>query len=238
MPAGQRLLGLVYRMGQTGMAVARCINRIARQRLEGQDISRMAPPGFSATHAHFLVVQAVAWTAALRERLLALAAVRPSLVAAGLPKAARAPQGRGAAHYLPDAVPNPTEDDWHDWRELAKPLRIGPGGVAAAMQQIAGKSNQEVVTGVCDTVSQALVQMGAGADVAGLEAIAAQARALLPELERAADKAAAAPAAEADGAPDGVTADVPPKEPKTAAAAPSDEPEADADDDPPPKPPD
>jgi hypothetical protein len=237
-PAGRRLLGLVHRIGETGMALARGIGLIARQRLHGQDIRRMAPPGFSATHAHFLVVQAVAWTAALRERLLGLPAVRPSFtVATGLPKAQRAPQGHGAAHYLPDAVPNPTEDDWHDWRELAKPVRIGPAAVAAAMRQIAEKSNDEVVTGVCDKLSRALVDFGAGADVAGLEAMAAEARALLPEVE-APERGAADRPADAEGAPGVVAAKVPPEAPGTEAASPSDEPASAADDDRPPKPPD
>jgi hypothetical protein len=222
-PAGRRLLGLVYRIGQTGMAVARGISRIARQRLDGQDIRKMAPPGFSATHTHALVVQAVAWTAALRERLLALATVRPAFtVAAGRSQAARTPQGHGAAHFLPRAVPNPTEDDWHD---LAKPLRIGPGGVAVALRQIAEKSNEEVVTAVCDNLSQALVQIGAEADVAALQAMAAEARALLPEVERPADKGGD-PGGKADAAPG------------TGARAASDKPPMAAEHEPPPKPPD
>ncbi len=240
MPAGKRLLGLVGRISETGMALARGIGRIARQRLHGQDIRKMAPPGFSAMRAHLLVVQALAWTAALRERLLTLPAVRPSFVAAtGGPRAARGPQGHGASHYLPDAVPNPTEDDWHDdWCELAKPVRIGPAAVAVAMQQIAGKSNDEVVAGVCDKVSQALVDCGAGADVAALEAIAAAARALLPEVEgAAADGVAVDPPVEDAGGPEVSTAEAAPVRPWAAADVALAWPEREADDGPPPKPP-
>jgi hypothetical protein len=190
-------------MGQTGMAVARCINRIARQRLEGQDLRLLAPAGFRAPLTNSLIVQAVAWTAALRERLRAV--VAPAFVpATGVPKADRAPQGRGAAHYLPKAVPNPTEDDWlHDWRELAKPLRIGPAGVAAAARLIADKSNREVVAGVSDKLQRASAQLGAAADVDLIAAMEAEALALLREAEAAAaapDSEAAAPEAEAGAA--------------------------------------
>jgi len=218
-PAGRRLLGLVHRIGQTGMAVVRGISRIAQQRLHGQDIRRMAPARFSATHTHYLVVQAMAWTAALRERLLALPAVRASFTAGtARPNPQRGPQGRGAAHYLPQAVPNPTEADWHDWRELAKPVRIGPAAVAAAMQQIADKSNDAVVAEVCEKLTKALVDFGAEADVAALEAMAAEARALLPEVERAADEGAAEAAGAADvakaaAARTGAEDDPPPKSP-------------------------
>ena len=65
MPAGLLLLGMVLRMMRTGRAMARCVNRIALQRLMGQDLARLAPPGFNPTLANALVLQAVSWTAAL-----------------------------------------------------------------------------------------------------------------------------------------------------------------------------
>jgi hypothetical protein len=256
-PGGRRVLVLVERMRRTGMALAACINRIARQRLEGQDIRRMAPPGFSATATHALVVQAVAWTLALRERLLALYAVRPALaVAASAPRTERAPRGHGADHYLPNELPNPTEDDWHDWWDLAKPLRIGPGGVAVATRQIAGKSSQQVVADVNANLSTALAQLGSAADVTVIGAVAAEAQALLRAAEAAEETAAAAdeaaedaaakdavadppreePAGEADAAPVAPAGGPPPQEPET--AAPSDAPGTEADVEPPPKPPD
>jgi hypothetical protein len=209
---GVRVLGVVQRMMQTGLAMAGRINLIARQRLEGQHLARMAPAGFNPTATHWLVVEAVAWMAALRERLRAVAP--PAFVPRpAAPKPGRAPQGRGAADYLPAEIPNPTEDDWlHNWHELAKPLRIGPAGVAAAAQLIADKSNEAVVEGVSEKLQRASAQMGAAADVGLIAAMEAEALALLREA------AAAAAAAEDADAP--VDAGVPPEaEP----AAPDDE---------------
>jgi hypothetical protein len=141
---GVRLLGFVQRMLYTGMAMARGINRIARQKLDGQDLARMAPQGFNPTWTNGLVVQAVAWSAALRERLLALAG-RPSFVSSSSgprsPKGQGAPRGRGTGSYLPETVPEPEAGDWHDWRELARPWRMGPSGVAVATRMMAGLSN-------------------------------------------------------------------------------------------------
>jgi hypothetical protein len=176
----------------TGMAMARGINRIARQRLEGQDLARMAPPGFNATATNGLIVQAVAWTAALRERLLVLAG-RPSFVprssGSRSPKGRGEPRGRGAGSYLPEAVPEPTEGDWHDWRELARAWRIGPSGVAVATRMIAGLSNAEVVTAICSKLSQAAEQLGAEADVGRIAEMAAAARALCPDVDAAPEEA-------------------------------------------------
>jgi hypothetical protein len=189
--SGARLLGFVQRMLLTGMAMARGINRIARQRLDGQDLARMAPQGFNATWTNGLVVQAVAWSAALRERLLAVAG-RPSFVARSSgsrsPKGQGAPRGRKAASCLPDAVPEPTEHDWHDWRELARPWRMGPGGVAVAMRMIAGLSNAEVVTQICAKLSEAAAQLGAEADVGRIAEIEAAARALCPDVDAVPDE--------------------------------------------------
>src|SRR5271167_572303 len=89
---GRRLLGLVRRMMRTGMAMARCVNRIARYRLAGEDLARLAPVGFNPTSTNALVVEDVGWTAALRERLRALAG--PPAFAPGLPREERAPQAR------------------------------------------------------------------------------------------------------------------------------------------------
>jgi hypothetical protein len=189
---GARLLGFVQRMLLTGMAMARGINRIARQRLDGQDLARMAPQGFNATWTNGLVVQAVAWSAALRERLLAVAG-RPSFVSRSsgsrAPKGQGAPRGRKTASFRPDAVPEPTEGDWHDWRELARPWRMGPGGVAVATRMIAGLSNAEVVTQICAKLSEAAAQLGAEADVGRIAEIEAAARALCPDVDAAPDEA-------------------------------------------------
>jgi hypothetical protein len=184
--SGARLLGLVQRMLLTGMAMARGINRIARQRLEGQDLARMAPAGFNATATNGLIVQAVAWTAALRERLLVLAG-RPSFVSRSsgsrAPKGQGAPRGRGAGSYLPETVPEHVAGDWHDWLELARPWRMGPSGVAVATRMIAGLSNAEVVAGICAKLSQAAAQLGAEADVGQIAEMEAAARALCPDVD-------------------------------------------------------
>ncbi len=190
--SGARLLGLVQRMLLTGMAMARGINRIARQKLEGQDLARMAPQGFNATWTNGVVVQAVAWSAALRERLLAVAG-RPSFVSSSSGPRARKgqgePRGRGTGSYLPETVPEPEAGDWHDWRELARPWRMGPSGVAVATRMIAGLSNAEVVTQICAKLSQAADQLGAEADVARIAAIEAAARALCPDVDVVPDAA-------------------------------------------------
>jgi hypothetical protein len=161
---GRRLLGLVQRMIQTGMAMARGVNLIARQRLAGQDLSLLGPAGFNPTLASALVVQAVAWTAALRERLMVMA-VRPPFTR-GLPRPDRAPQGRSAPFCPPENLAEPTAQDWHNWQELARPWRMGPGGVAVATRAIAGMPDREVVAQICGKLSQAAAELGAEADVA------------------------------------------------------------------------
>ncbi len=192
MPGGQapgaesgrrRLLGLLQRMLQTGMAMARGVNLIARQRLAGQDLSLLGPAGFNPTLASALVVQAVAWTAALRERLLVMA-VRPPFTR-GLPRPDRAPQGRSARFCPPDNLAEPTPEDWHNWQELARPWRMGPGGIAVATRAIAGLPDREVVAQICGKLSQAAAELGAEADVARIAALEAAARALCPEADAA-----------------------------------------------------
>jgi len=197
MPAGRRLLGLVQRMMQTGMAMARHVNRIAPQRLDGQPLARLGPAGFNVTYAHALVGLAVAWTAALRERVLAVAG-RPSFTP-DMPKAERRPRGRSAADYLPDELPEPTADDWHNFWDLAKPVRMGPGGVAVAAQLMAGKSNREVVTEICDMLSRASAELGAEADMARIAELEAAARALCAEMEAPPEDGAADSGGESTG---------------------------------------
>jgi len=220
---GARLLGFVQRMMRAGMGMARGINRIARQRMEGQDLSRLAPAGFNPTSTNALVVEAVSWTAALRERLRALV-VRPAF-APGLPKAERAPQARGAAPYLTEITYEVSADDHHDWPELARPLRIGPGGVAFAARMIAGLPDRAVVSVICGKLKQAAAALGAEADVGRIEALEAAARALCPDVD--APEESASGSSGADGAPGA-----------RAAGPPSDEPETEAEHDPPPEPPD
>jgi hypothetical protein len=176
---------LVQRMIQTGMAMARGINLIARQRLAGQDLSLLGPAGFNPTLASALVVQAVAWTAALRERLMVMA-VRPPFTR-GLPRPDRAPQGRSAPFCPPENLAEPTAQDWHNWQELARPWRMGPGGIAVATRAIAGMPDREVVAQICGKLSQAAAELGAEADVARIAALEAAARALCPEADAAAD---------------------------------------------------
>jgi hypothetical protein len=229
---GMGPLRLVQWMMDTGMAMARRINRIARQRLEGQPLSQLAPAGFNATLTNALVGQGVAWTAALRERLRG--AVWSGFVPAiARLKSERAPQGRGAAFYLPKQVPNPTEADWHNWYELAKPLRIGPGGVAVASQQIAGMSDEDVVTAVCANYSKAAAQLGAEADIPRLAAMAASARALLNPAPAVPEAVVAPVVVEAPEVVADKTATAVP-----AARPPSDPPKTEVEHDPPPKPPD
>jgi len=203
---GVRLLGAVQRMMRTGMAMARGVNRIARHRLMGQDLSQLAPPGFNPTLANALILQAVSWTAALRERLRALA-VPPSFVP-DAPKSERGPRERGGAFSLPAGRPAPTDDDWHDWRELARPWRIGPSGVAVAERAIAGLTNGQVVTRICGNLGRAATELGAEADVARIAALEAAARALCPDADADAHPAGDAPADAAGDALGDVPADV------------------------------
>jgi hypothetical protein len=199
---GRRLLGLVQRMIQTGMAMARGVNLIARQRLAGQDLSLLGPAGFNPTLASALVVQAVAWTAALRERLMVMA-VRPPFTR-GLPRPDRAPQGRSAPFCPPENLAEPTAQDWHNWQELARPWRMGPGGVAVATRAIAGMPDREVVAQICGKLSQAAAELGAEADVARIAALEAAARALCPDVDAAPDATEDGPvdSGGAEGGPD------------------------------------
>jgi hypothetical protein len=165
-----------------GMEMARHINVIARQRLEGQPLSRLGPPGLNPTAVHALVFEAVAWTAALRERLQAV--TPPAFkFANGKDRSERSPPGRGAAYYLRKEVPNPTpEDEGHNWRGLAQALRLGAGGLAVAIRLIEGLSNSAVVADICDKLKRAAAMLGAGDPArARLATLAAQAMALCAE---------------------------------------------------------
>ena len=140
----------------------------------------MAPAGFNPTLTNALVVKAVGWTAALRERLLALAG--PRALVPGLPMLERAPQARGAAAgLLPEDAAEAAEGDWHDWAELARPWRMGPGGVAVSARAIATLSTREVVSQICGNLRRAAAELGAEADVERIAALEAAARALLGE---------------------------------------------------------
>ena len=224
---------MVQRLMRTGMAMARGINRIARQRLEGQDLARLAPAGFNPTATNALVVEAVGWTAALRERLLALAG-RPMLAfAPGLPKeeqAVRARQARSIVTFeLTEETAQAIAGEWHDWFDLARPWRMGPGGVAFAARAIVGLSDREVVSQICGKLKQAAAELGAEADVGRIAALEAAARALCPDAEAAAKDTEdeVADAGGGERAPDARDA-----------GPPSDEPESEEEDDPPPEPPD
>jgi hypothetical protein len=186
------------------MEMARHINVIARQRLEGQPLSRLGPPGLNPTAVHALVFEAVAWTAALRERLQAV--TPPAFkFANGKDRSERSPPGRGAAYYLRKEVPNPTpEDEGHNWRGLAQALRLGAGGLAVAIRLIEGLSNSAVVADICDKLKRAAAMLGAGDPArARLATLAAQAMALCAEeaaeagVKDAADGAGDAGAGEA-----------------------------------------
>jgi hypothetical protein len=229
---GVALLRIAQRFMKAGMAFARSVTRIAQHKLMGEDLSRLAPAGFDATATDALVVEAVAWTVALRERLRALAG-RPLVPLVpgvpGVPKAERAPQARGAAKRVTvsyQAAPG----DPHNWPALAKPWRIGPTGVAKALEQIEGKSNREVVSHICDFLRRAAMRLGAEADLPRLAALEAAARALCPEDEAAPDAAAGSGTAKA--APGACAAGPPSGEP------PSRGPQSRVDDDPPKQPPD
>jgi hypothetical protein len=214
------------------MEMARHINVIARQRLEGQPLSRLGPPGLNPTAVHALVFEAVAWTAALRERLQAV--TPPAFkFANGKDRSERSPPGRGAAYYLPKEVPNPTpEDEGHNWRGLAQALRLGAGGLAVAIRLIEGLSNSAVVADICDKLKRAAAMLGAGDPArARLATLAAQAMALcVEEAAEAGVKDAGAPAGAAKPAPAPAAAEPaserePADEPRAAAgSAPVDQP--------------
>jgi hypothetical protein len=156
---------------------------------------------------------------------------------------------------LPEASPEAAADPWNDWRELAKPLRIGPGGVAAAERAIDGLPDQDVVSNVCDKLKRVADDLGADADVARIAAMEAAALALCPEEAPAAKDEVAEPdeaqrtvavAPAADDEPDD-EADEEAEEAKAEAEAeaddapedePDDKPEDEAAADPPTKPPD
>jgi hypothetical protein len=195
-----------------GMEMARHINVIARQRLEGQPLSRLGPPGLNPTAVHALVFEAVAWTAALRERLQAV--TPPAFkFSNGKDRSERSPPGRGAAYYLRKEVPNPTpEDEGHNWRGLAQALRLGAGGLAVAIRLIEGLSNSAVVADICDKLKRAAAMLGAGDPArARLATLAAQAMALCVEEAAEAGVKDAADAASGEAGSDeaGVDSDCP-----------------------------
>ncbi len=240
-----KLLDLVQRFMRTGMAFARRVNGIARERLRGADLAELAPAGFNATATHYLIVEAVAWTAALRQRLRDAMAVAGTAMAAGLPRPDWTPSRRAiaTASLLPAGCPEAAADPWNDWRELAKPLRIGAGGLAAAARAMDGLSVPEVASNVSDKLQRAATDLGSDADVGRIAAIEAAMRALCAQAEAAAEPPGASvpeaaeeagSTAPGDGAPGGARAVGPPSDDAPAEDAPEDG----VDDDPPPEPPD
>jgi hypothetical protein len=253
--SGAKLLDLAQRFMRTGMAFARRVNGIARERLRGADVAQLAPAGFNATATHYLIVEALAWTAALRQRLRDGLAVVQLPMAAGLPRPDWTPQRRAVAtaSLLPAACPEAAADPWHDWRELAKPLRIGAGGLAAAARAMDGLSVPEVASNVSDKLQRAAADLGSDADVGRIAAIEAAMRALCAQAEAAAEPPGASVPEAAEeagstapraGAPGGARAVGPPSDDAPADDAPNEgapeewAPEEGADDDPPPEPPD
>jgi len=230
---GVGLLRFVQLFMKSGMATARRVTRIAQHRLMGKDWSRLAPAGFNATMTHVFVAEAVSMTVALRARLrarlLALAGEPEPPLVPELPKADRAPRGRAKGQRV-TVIYQQEPGDPHDWPALAKPLRIGPNGVAAALQLIEGKSNRVVVTEISDFLRRALAELGAAADVARIAALEAGARKLCEQMEEAEAAAEPAPAAEPAAAAGGVRPDGGP--------AASDAPRSGVDADPPKRPPD
>jgi hypothetical protein len=215
--------------------MAQGINLIAQERLAGADVARLAPVGFNPTATHYLILEAVSWTAALRRRLMA---VVPRAYAPGLAKAERAPRGRGAVPYLPRDMVAASDNDGHDWRELARPWRMGPGGVAFAARAMEKLSIREIVSNICDKLKRAAVALEADADVGRIAAMEAAALALCPEAEARAGAAVpedapkdTAAAAKAGGAPGARPMGPPAEEPESGA-------ETEADTDPPSRPPD
>jgi hypothetical protein len=154
--------------------------------------------------------------------------VRPRL-SPELRQPERAPQPRAVAtaSLLPTGVVERTEDDLNDWQELARPWRMGLGGVAVAARLIERLSNREVVANICDLLRRAVTQLGADADIVRISALEAAALALCPEVGAAPKDAGKAKAADGGGHKDA-----------RASEPASDEPETQTEDDPPKRPPD
>ncbi len=197
MPGGRRLLGLVQGMMQTGLAMARHMKRIVREHLAGQDLAQLTPAGFDAFQTDARIAKAVAWTAALRERLRA--GLLPPAFAPAMPKerlgedeamAVRTPRGRGVMRTIEVEVrPEWTEGVMRAWIELARPWRLGPAAVAFEARKIADLSDRDVVAAICENLQQAAEAFGAEADIARITALEEAARALCPEADEGATPA-------------------------------------------------
>ncbi len=224
-----RLLRLMQRFLQTGRAMGRSVTRIAQQKVMGHDMRRMAPAGFDPTLTNAFAMQAVALTAALRERLRALAGRPVEPLAPGVPKPARAPRGRCTGQHV-TVVYEVEPGDPHDWAALVKPMRVGRDGVAAALVKIAGKSDRRVVKDISDYLRKAAAQLGADADMPRLAALEAAALALCPAAADAEDDDATTDAAGGPGGARGAPAAGPASDGAASGGA--------ACDPPPPKPPD
>jgi hypothetical protein len=180
------MLAVMTCFTRTGWAMARQLNRVARQRLEGVELERLAPAGFNPTYVEALILQAIAWTAALRERLLARSG--PARVVPGVPKdrpidGPRPKQARARVYAFAEGVVRDRSVDWHNWPELAKTWRIGPSGVVEASRQISGMSNQAVIDQITENLQIVMASWAAVADLPRLAALEALARTRLAEVE-------------------------------------------------------
>lgn len=195
------LLGMVQRLVQTAMAMARCLNGIAQQGMLGRPLPAWAPETFNPTMTNAFVVMAVALSAALRRRLFA-SVLRPVLVAplADLGPEQQGPHGPMPAKAASQARADDGMIDWYGrgdpaiagedaarqyafWQAYAQPVRVGPKGVAVAVQQIDGLSDAAVVAQICDHLRRAAEQLGAEADIARIDALEKAAKALCPPPE-------------------------------------------------------
>ncbi len=185
MSGGRRLLGMM----QTGLAMARHMERVVREHLAGQDL---APAGFDAFRTDARIGEAVAWAAALRERVRArlLPGFAPALPEERQGEGElvmRTPRSRGVVRTIEVVVrPEWTEGVMRAWIELARPWRLGPDAVAFAAQKIAALSDRDVVAVICEKLQQAAAAFGAEADIPRIAAMEAAARALCPEADEGA----------------------------------------------------
>jgi hypothetical protein len=147
--------------------------------------------------------------------------------------------------YLPRGMAA-VDDDGHDWVELARPWRMGPGGVAVAARAMDGLPDREVVSHICGTLERGATALGADADIEHIAALEAAARALCPDAQAEVDveveaavpaevevEAAAVEVEAEEVSAEAKVADAAPTDGAGASEPPSDPPESEADRDPP-----
>ena len=178
-PVGERsakaLLLVTFGILRTAMALSRCLNGIARDKLAGRPLPEGVPQDDRPANALDAMRGAVLWLRALQKRLHAEMGALPR----PKPRAARA---KDADAVKAAAVPWANAPvGMAQWAAAAKALRATSDAIVVTVWQMDGRSFMHAIRRVCDFMRTTAAAMGATpGQLARLEAMEQRALAVCP----------------------------------------------------------